>query len=319
MGYANPGDIAAVERAGALVAEVSDRIPGQTVADPWPTLDAAGSHGPFGDFTQAAAGYTEADPVGILFCCLAEFGGYVGPSPHMNAGNVRHAVNLFGVLVGNKHKGTGFAGADRLVQVAAPEFRRTRFVGGFNSGEALADTSPPTTAPDPTPASNPSSGGFSPPPPGGFHPVGAYRTRGTEPASTHARSASVVVDDHHVAIVAQITAEELRARLPVLDLHSGFANRFLWVAVRGGLQPNGGNVPDEIVQPAAGRVSRAADRPPPGATHFEHQGARAVGTGLPGDSRRRPGRSGRGSKLVEVTPKRNASPCFTPSPTTPPR
>jgi hypothetical protein len=49
----------------------------------------------------------------------------------------------------------------------------------------------------------------------------------------------------HISLVGHITSEELRATLRASEVHSGFANRFLWFHVEGGpLQPFGGQAVD---------------------------------------------------------------------------
>jgi hypothetical protein len=56
----------------------------------------------------------------------------------------------------------------------------------------------------------------------------------------------IVASDAHVCIIGHITADELRAELTATDSANGFANRFLFVAVkRSKLLPFGGDQADE--------------------------------------------------------------------------
>ena len=62
----------------------------------------------------------------------------------------------------------------------------------------------------------------------------------------------------HVSIIAHITAHELRKRLTETEAANGFANRFLFVAVkRSKLLPDGGAVPKEALEGLSARVREA--------------------------------------------------------------
>jgi DNA-binding PadR family transcriptional regulator len=270
MGYSLPDDMgAATARALALVQELAG---GDGSEPPWPVLDDAGWYGPFGDYALRAAAYTEADPVGILVCSLAIFGALIGASPYMLAGNAHHGVKIFPVLVGRSakaRKGSAFAAAEGPLVMADPDFYKTRVGGGFNSGEALADA---FEAPDAGPADvrflclEPELGrllavsGRD----GSIMSMVARNAWDGRRLETRARSKKVVVDDHHLVIIGQTTGEELRAKLSADDLYNGFANRFLWVAVRSGeLQPDGGSIPDEVMEDFANVISKAAHKARP--------------------------------------------------------
>ena len=58
----------------------------------------------------------------------------------------------------------------------------------------------------------------------------------------------MVANDYHLSVLVNVTLDELRQKLPSLEIFNGFANRFLWALVqRTRLDPSGGNVPDEIL------------------------------------------------------------------------
>ena len=267
MGNTLTLDIASgLERTRVLLEHLDGRTPAEAEV-PWPTLADEGWHGPFGEYALLAVAYTEADPVGILVSCLAAFGVLVGPSPHMNVGNVRHGINLGVVLVGESaksRKGSAFAAANRVLREADPDFRKARVLGGFNSGEAIADAfrAPDGVRPDARLLClEPEFGRFlaAGNREGSTMTAMARNAWDGQPLEARARATTTVVDEHHLAVVAQTTVEELRAKLKGDDLFNGFANRFLWVAVRrGGLQPNGGNVPDYAITEAAGAMAKLA-------------------------------------------------------------
>jgi hypothetical protein len=60
----------------------------------------------------------------------------------------------------------------------------------------------------------------------------------------------------HISIIGHITKHELLACLDDKDKANGFANRFLWVLVKRSKElPEGGAVPDKLLQPLAERLS----------------------------------------------------------------
>ncbi len=75
---------------------------------------------------------------------------------------------------------------------------------------------------------------------------------------TLAKNSPATATDAHISIIGHITGEELRLALPEVEGFSGFANRFLWVAVRRSkLLPDGGRDPD--LSGFAVRLKQAAD------------------------------------------------------------
>jgi hypothetical protein len=267
MGYGKPDDVpAAISRAVTLVRTL-EPPPAVPAEPPWPVLDPAAWHGPLGRYALNAAEHTEADPVGILAASLVTFGALVGRGPHLKAGNARHPAVLFVNTVGRTskaRKGTGWAGAAEVLAVADSLFRDNRVLGGFNSGEALAD------------AFAPAGNGAAPDirllclePEFGRLLAVAGRDGSTlsalirqawdgAPLETRARGAKVVIKEHHLGLIGQITAEELRSKLAPVDVHSGFANRFLWPLVRRGvLHSDGGNIPASVISAAGSAVAKS--------------------------------------------------------------
>lgn len=210
-------------------------------------LDAA-LIGVAGRWVEASAPYTEAHPAGVLVSFLAAAGNAIGLEPHLQVGPTRHGANEFVALVGPSATGRKGEAADvgmRPVEHADPGWAADRVHSGFGSGEAviklLSDKSDADDDEDP-----------EPPDPrllvreGELAGPLAVASREGSTLSTTLRNAwdGKPLENHtvtrgmlrastsHVSIVAAITAEELRRRLTATDQANGFANRFLFVAVR---------------------------------------------------------------------------------------
>ncbi len=66
---------------------------------------------------------------------------------------------------------------------------------------------------------------------------------------TRSRAKVVVATGYHLVTLGHVTVEELRSRLTDTETYGGFANRFLWVCVqRSKRLPDGGNVPDALAR-----------------------------------------------------------------------
>jgi hypothetical protein len=93
-----------------------------------------------GRIVEAIAPHTEADPVAILFQGLAAFANAIGPEPHALVGATRHALKVFGVIVGDTakaRKGDGWNHVEQTFVHAEPEWVRSRVKSGLSSGEGL--------------------------------------------------------------------------------------------------------------------------------------------------------------------------------------
>lgn len=236
-------------RPGVSPASVSSTDPPQHegVSPPdWPVLDSAALYGVSGAIVEAVAPFTEADPAGILASWLTTVGVLLGRTRTISvAGGGVQTANLFTILVGDSatgRKGTAVGVAQTAARLAYPDLDRV-IVTGLGSGEGLVthlrrevEQAAKTGA------------------------VAEYRVlvdesemarllaaMGREGSTLSAilRAAfdgtalgrTVVagggmVTWHHVGVLGQVTPEELRERLSVSDRTNGFANRFLWVAVR---------------------------------------------------------------------------------------
>lgn len=240
----------------------------------WPKLEPRALHGPIGDYVRAAAPYTEADPAAVLVSTLVAFGVAAGRGPHVVAGNDRHPPALYVAVVGDTSraaKGTSRAVARPVIERADPDIA-SRTLGGFGSGEALVDAvrdpmdEEDTDAPLDTRAlifeselgrvlSTIGRQGSI---------LGSLLRTGWDGQRLEVRTrgrGAVVATRYHLGALAHITAEELRTALTSTEIYGGTGNRFLWAcARRSRLLPDGGNVPEDVIDKAAGILADALDR-----------------------------------------------------------
>ena len=226
----------------------------------WPTMHDDAYHGPVGDYVQAAAPHTEADPAAVLVQLLAGVGALANCGPYVLAGNDRHPAALFVAIAGatsSGAKGTSWSVARMPLAVIDPDFTAHRILGGFGSGEVLIETLAGTGDED-----RPRDTRLL------IHEgeLGAILRVAGRPESTLGQrlrdawdgrrlasrtrgrgTVEVLAGDYHLAAVAHITPEELRATLADTDTYGGTVNRLLWIGSRRArLLPDGGNVPDEL-------------------------------------------------------------------------
>lgn len=109
-----------------------------TPVEPHTVLPPAVRHGLFGDYVTAVAPHTEADPMGVLVCCMMAFGSAVGRGPHVRAGGRQRATDNV-LLVGftSDRKGTAQDAGSEPVKLADPVWAKDRVLPGMGSGEGL--------------------------------------------------------------------------------------------------------------------------------------------------------------------------------------
>lgn len=235
----------------------------------WPeSLDEAAMHGIAGEFVRMVEPNTEADPAAILLQFLAGFGALVGRGPHFKVEGDEHHGNINPLLVGETAKGRKGTSWGRVRQVyeRIPEWKP--HVSGLSSGEGLK-----YHVRDAREEAKKNNHG---------EPVvqivdegvidkrllvlesefasvlrAAQRQGSTLSATireawdsgnlrTLTKHDPVTATGAHIPIIGHITADELRAELTATDAANGFANRFLYVAVRRyKLLPRGGDQADE--------------------------------------------------------------------------
>ena len=204
---------------------------------PAPPADAA-YHGLAGELARTLEPATEADPVALLVTMLTLGGAIAGRHRVLwHAGE--HAPNLYTALVGDTstgRKGTAYATVAAVLNRSHDGWQKL-LVPGLGSGEALVTRlrtdadgrSEPRAivletemgrmlrvmARDGSTLSAMLRDGWD------GSPLGRFLARGGE-----------VVMGHHVAVLAHVTAHDLRDLLRDTDAANGFGNRFCWYAVR---------------------------------------------------------------------------------------
>ena len=215
-----------------------------------------------GDLTARMATTSEADPVGIYASLLGAAGVYLGQNPRVQAGDDRHPLLVWPLIVGRTgggRKGASWSAARRLLSAGVPDFVAANIKSGLTSGEGLAaifaepeddPLDPSGEAAAPSRRGGRGTGGLLPP--GDrrllvFEPewaaVMARMRRDGNTLSATLRAAweggdlstlnvsARVAPSSHVGLIAHITPEEFRAKLSSSDLAGGTYNRFLPLAV----------------------------------------------------------------------------------------
>jgi len=240
----------------------------------WPVLGLAALHGLAGEVVATLDPHTEADQVAVLISFLIAFGCAVSAGPHAVADGAEHPARLFAVLVGKTsrgRKGSAWANVRRFMAQADHGFTAERILGGLASGEGLV-----AAVSDGVPDKD-------------GNLVGAVRDKRLlvyEPEFSRvlkvcARDSSTLsallrdswdrgdlrvmtrkdplrASDAHVALLAHVTAAELRRGLLESDAANGFGNRHLFIAARRSKRlPAGGNLDDAEIHHLGTKVGRA--------------------------------------------------------------
>jgi hypothetical protein len=246
----------------------------------WPDpIAPAAYRGLAGDVVRAIDPHTEADPGAVLVGFLAAFGNAIGPGPHAVVGSTHHCGRLFVALVGETaraRKGDSWAAVRRLMVFADRQWGDACIQGGLSSGEGLI-----SAVRDPIEQTDRKTGEAT------IADVGVADKRLLVVEPELARTLRVMRRDGstlssilrdawdtgtlrvmtktqlratgaHVSVIGHITVDELRRELDETSLANGFANRFLWLAVRRSKvlaepEPFAGDKVDEL----AARISRA--------------------------------------------------------------
>lgn len=253
-------------------------------ANQWPDpLADEALYGLAGDFIRAVAPYSEADPVALLGHLLAGVGALVGPGVHAIAGDAIHPAKLNVAVVGETAKGRKGSAArpvERLLKEADPSFA-SRIMEGLSSGEgliwnvrdAIFKTEKVGRGDDARFESVQIDGGVSDKRlclveselasviraverDGNTLSAIIRRAWDRDDLRTLTKNSPARATGAHVAIVGHITRDELLRYLDRTEIANGFANRFLWLAVRRGqLLPDGERVPDDNIQQLATRLT----------------------------------------------------------------
>jgi hypothetical protein len=258
---------------GGRVAPVSpdsdeDATPLETRRWPAPP-DEASYHGLAGEIVRTIEPSSEADPLGLLVQLLVMFGSALGRGPYYTVESTNHHANEFIVLVGETSQGRKGTSADRIRALFAdvdPEWSRSRIHAGLSSGEGMI-----SAVRDPVWAKQAIKeegrvaeyqdvmvdegvsdkrlliletefGGVLRVLERDGNKLSALIRQGWDHGNLVTLTKNPFrATDAHVSIIGHITVEELLALLSRTDADNGFANRFLWLAVRRSkILPHGG-------------------------------------------------------------------------------
>jgi hypothetical protein len=253
----------------------------------WPAPpDAAVYHGLAGEIVRVIEPQTEADPLGLLIQLLVMFGNVIGRSPHFVVEATSHHANEYTVLVGQSAQGRKGTSADRVRELFASidaGWLNDQIKGGLSSGEGLISAvRDPVWEKRPVKEKGRVKDYENVMIDGGVEDKrllvletefgGALRALEREGNKLsalirqgwdHGNLATLTkspfqATNAHISIIGHITAEELLGLLSRIDVANGFANRFLWAAVRrSNVLPFGGKPLD--LSPLTGRLADAAD------------------------------------------------------------
>lgn len=256
--------------------------------DLWPQpLEAAALHGLAGEFVRLVEPHTEADPAALLVQFLVGFGALIGRNRYFVVEADRHYSNLFVVLVGRSSRGRKGTAASRVLeQLDSVEqgWERNR-VSGLSSGEGLIwAVRDPILKREREKAHKGSVYVDVEVDPGVADKrllviesefASTLRVIAREGSTLSAlmrdawdrgdlrsltKNSPARATGAHISIIGHITRDELRAELTRTDAANGFANRFLFVAVkRSKLLPVGGKLSDVDFRAFRDKLSSAVE------------------------------------------------------------
>jgi hypothetical protein len=269
-------------------AEEGEAEPLVTTGQPWPSPVAKEAfQGLAGEIVRAIEPHSEADPVAILVQFLTAFGSAAGRHVFFPVEADRHFANIYVVLVGETakaRKGTSLGHVLRLCEYADPAWRRERVVEGLSSGEGLVWAVRDAVV---SREAIKEKGRVV-----GYQEIetdagvadkrllvtesefaAVLKVAGREGNTLSAvlrqawdagnlrtltKNSPARATGAHISIIGHITRDELVANLTSTDACNGFANRFLWLAVRRSkLLPDGGAFHLVDVEPLAARLREA--------------------------------------------------------------
>ena len=243
-----------------------------SVQDNWPEeLADAAFYGLAGDVVRTIEPHTESDPVALLLQFLAFFGSCINRSAYYLVEGDKHFANLFMVMVGQSskaRKGTSWGRVRQLFELLVETFCQNCIQSGLSSGEGLIHAVRDENGHDPGVfdkrllLQEPEFGGLLRVMDRDGNIVSRIIRdawdRGnlgvlTKKCETRATSA-------HISIVGHITKDELVRHLDRTEAANGFANRFIYAAVkRSKCLPHGGTLTENDLNPLAERLAKVVN------------------------------------------------------------
>jgi hypothetical protein len=245
-------------------------------------LSEAAYYGLAGDIVRRIDPHTEADKAAVIIHVLTGFGNLVGRNPHAIADGSRHGLNLNFVCVGTTskaRKGTAYSHMKRIFRRVDEDWTKDCLTTGLNSGEGLI-----YEVRDPVKKRVKQNGTYS------LEIVDdgvsdkrrmfveSELSQSLRVMSREGNTLSAVMrsawdgeilrtaiknspnkaTDAHISIGGHVTRDEIRQELTATDQANGFANRFLWFAVRRSkVLPEGGHIEDENFNDLVTRLHEA--------------------------------------------------------------
>jgi hypothetical protein len=252
-----------------------------------PVLAEEALHGLAGDIVRTIDPYTESDPAATLTNVLTAFGNCINITAHVRVQHDKHTARLFVVQAGKSskgRKGTGWSTPRYLLSLCDPDWSKDRIKSGLSSGEGLIyNARDAIYKKEPIKekgrvidyqdvcvdeGENDKRLLIVEPE---FAAVLTVANREGNTLSAILRQAwddgnlspltknnPIRATNAHVSMICHITGQELLARLDDTSKANGFANRYLWVLVKRSKElPEGGAVPDALLEPLAERLRGA--------------------------------------------------------------
>ncbi len=236
----------------------------------FPEADPRVFYGLAGQYVELVSPHTEADPMALLSHFLAFSGNIIGRGARVRADGATHCPNLFVVNVGRSsraRKGTARERVSEFFLLVDSSWYHQRVLSGLSSGEGLIEAVKDTDEEDENPVDKRLlilEGEF-----GGVLRI--LRREGNILSKTlrdawdgkrlmtlTRKDNRLVATNAHISIIGHITQAELLRYLDAIEIFSGFANRFLWVAVqRAKVLPIGSDPPALEIRNLAQQVKKA--------------------------------------------------------------
>ena len=264
--------------------EANEATPWTPPRSEWPAGAADQAfYGLPGEIVKVLDPHTEADPQALLINILVAFGNAVGNGPHFRVGQDKHELRLFAVLVGDTSQGRkGVSHAEIMALMGrADDSLANRRTTGLSTGEGLiwavrdpiyqrqaikeggrvVDYQDVQTDPgvedkrkfviEPEFARTLSVMGRD------GNTLSAVMRQAWDDGSLRVltKNNAAIATGAHISVVGHISKNELLRNLDSTEAANGFANRFLWMAVkRSKVLPDGGMAPEHELERLSERL-----------------------------------------------------------------